>query len=109
MAKKSMIVMNCNPFTLGHQYLIEQASKESEEVIIFIVEEDKSVFPFNIRYKLVKEGCAHLKNVKVIPGTKYIISSATFPNFSSFVRAYFLFFKSLFKKFFILFIIFDFP
>ncbi|MBP6322333.1 MAG: [citrate (pro-3S)-lyase] ligase [Fusobacteriaceae bacterium] len=79
--KKSMIVMNCNPFTLGHQYLIEQASKESEEVIIFIVEEDKSVFPFNIRYKLVKEGCAHLKNVKVIPGTKYIISSATFPNY----------------------------
>lgn len=78
---RSMIVMNCNPFTLGHKYLIETASQESEEVIIFIVEEDKSVFPFKVRYNLVKEGCAHLKNVKVIPGTKYVISSATFPNY----------------------------
>lgn len=78
---RSMIVMNCNPFTLGHKYLIETASQESEEVIIFIVEEDKSVFPFKVRYNLVKSGCAHLKNVKVIPGTKYVISSATFPNY----------------------------
>lgn len=78
---RSMIVMNCNPFTLGHKYLIETASQESEEVIIFIVEEDKSVFPFKVRYNLVKSGCVHLKNVKVIPGTKYVISSATFPNY----------------------------
>lgn len=79
--RRSMLVMNCNPFTLGHQYIIEKASKESEEVIIFVVEEDKSVFPFNVRYELVKKGCAYLKNVKVIPGTNYIISSATFPNY----------------------------
>ena len=27
--KKSAIVMNCNPFTLGHRYLIEEAARQS--------------------------------------------------------------------------------
>ena len=76
---KTAIVMNCNPFTLGHRYLIEKASKVSKEVIIFIVEEDKSIFPFKTRYQLVREGVKDLENVKVVPGGNYIISSATFP------------------------------
>ncbi|MGL6120966.1 MAG: [citrate (pro-3S)-lyase] ligase, partial [Fusobacteriaceae bacterium] len=79
--KRALIVMNCNPFTLGHQYLIERASSENDEVIIFVVQEDKSSFNFKVRYQLVKEGTSHLQNVKVIPGTQYIISSATFPNY----------------------------
>ncbi|GAA0116427.1 [citrate (pro-3S)-lyase] ligase [Clostridium senegalense] len=79
--KKAALVMNCNPFTLGHLYLVEKAASENEEVIVFVVEEDKSLFPFKVRYDLVKKGCAHLKNVKVIPGGEYIISSATFPSY----------------------------
>ncbi|MCM1989694.1 [citrate (pro-3S)-lyase] ligase [Oceanirhabdus seepicola] len=81
MNKKAAIVMNCNPFTWGHRYLIEKASLENEEVIVFIVQEDRSLFPFKYRYELVKEGVKDLKNVKVIPGGEYIISSATFPNY----------------------------
>lgn len=77
--KHSSIVMNCNPFTKGHRYLIETAAKNSEHVLVFIVEEDKSLFPFSVRYNLVKEGVIDLKNVTVIPGGEYIISSATFP------------------------------
>lgn len=76
---KTALVMNCNPFTLGHRYLIEEASKVSEEVIIFIVEEDRSLFPFKTRYELVRQGVEDLENVKVVPGGDYIISSATFP------------------------------
>ncbi len=75
------LVMNCNPFTLGHRYLIETASKENENVIIFVVEEDKSVFPFKVRYRLIKEGTKDLKNVVVVPAGEYIISSATFPSY----------------------------
>ena len=75
------IIMNCNPFTLGHRYIIETAAKENENVIIFVVEEDKSSFPFKIRYDLIKKGVSDLKNVTVIPGGEYIISSATFPNY----------------------------
>lgn len=79
--EKAALVMNCNPFTLGHKYLIEKAAEENEEVLVFIVEENKSLFSFDVRYELVKEGTAHLKNVKVISGGEYIISSATFPSY----------------------------
>lgn len=79
--EKGTLVMNCNPFTNGHRYLVEEASKKCSEVIVFVVEEDKSLFPFNDRYSMVKEGLSDLKNVKVIPGSEYIISSATFPSY----------------------------
>ncbi|MEG2656703.1 MAG: [citrate (pro-3S)-lyase] ligase [Clostridium sp.] len=79
--KYSVIIMNCNPFTLGHKYIVEKAAKNSENVIIFVVEEDKSSFPFKTRFELIKEGVKELENVKVIPGGNYIISSATFPNY----------------------------
>ncbi|NHJ46460.1 MAG: [citrate (pro-3S)-lyase] ligase [Asgard group archaeon] len=75
------IVVNCNPYTLGHQYLIETASKECSFVYVFVVSEDKSVFPTDVRVKLVKEGTKHLDNVLVIEGGEYIISPATFPRY----------------------------
>lgn len=78
---KGALVMNCNPFTKGHRYLIEEAAKSCEEVLIFIVEEDKSLFHFNDRYSIVKNGVEDLKNVIVIPGGEYIISSVTFPTY----------------------------
>lgn len=75
------LVMNCNPFTLGHKYLIEMAAKENENVLVFVVEEDKSSFSFKDRLNLVKLGVKEFENVKVIPGGEYIISSATFPSY----------------------------
>lgn len=75
------IVMNCNPFTLGHQYLIEYASKQVEILIIFVVEENKSYFEFEDRIKLVRQGTQHLENVYVIPSGKMIISTVTFPGY----------------------------
>ncbi|GLI55696.1 citrate (pro-3S)-lyase] ligase [Propionigenium maris DSM 9537] len=76
---RTALVMNCNPFTLGHRYLIERASQVSEEVVVFLVEEDRSLFPFKTRLELVRRGVADLENVRVVPGGEYIISSATFP------------------------------
>lgn len=77
----SSIVMNCNPFTLGHQYLIENAAKDSDYVHVFIVWEDKSLFPNDVRFKLVKEGTKHLANVMIHKGMDYIISNSTFPSY----------------------------
>ena len=79
--KIAAIVMNANPFTLGHQYLIEKASKENDILHLFIVSEDKSVVPFNIRKQLIKEGTAHLNNILYHDTGPYIISSATFPSY----------------------------
>lgn len=78
---RTAIVVNCNPFTKGHQALIRQASTENEAVIVFVVSEDRSLFPFEHRFKLVKEGVADLTNVAVVPAGKYMVSAATFPTY----------------------------
>ncbi len=75
------IVMNCNPFTLGHRYLVEQACKRSFWVHLFVVKEDASFFSFKDRYRLICEGLAHLKNLTIHEGSDYIISKATFPTY----------------------------
>ena len=79
--KIASIVMNANPFTLGHLYLIEKASQENDLVHLFIVSEDKSIVPFDIRKKLIMEGTKHLKNIIYHDTGYYIISSATFPSY----------------------------
>lgn len=79
--KKAALVMNCNPFTLGHQYLIEKAASENDVLHLFIVSEDSSLVPFAVRKKLVMEGTAHLKNICYHETGPYIISSATFPSY----------------------------
>ncbi len=80
---RGAIVMNCNPFTLGHQYLIRQSAEKVDHLYIFVVEEDKSFFPFEDRIKLVRAGTRDLKNVVVVPSGKLIISSVTFPGYFS--------------------------
>ncbi|MGL4901681.1 MAG: [citrate (pro-3S)-lyase] ligase [Cetobacterium sp.] len=80
-SSNGLLIMNCNPFTLGHQFLIEYAADKMDNILILVVEENKSSFPFNNRIDLVKKGTAHLKNVTVLPSSEYVISSATFPNY----------------------------
>jgi [citrate (pro-3S)-lyase] ligase len=73
--------MNCNPFTKGHQYLIENAAGQCAWLHVFVVSENKSAFPADLRYRLVREGTARIKNVLVHPTGPYLISSATFPDY----------------------------
>ncbi|MDR1399427.1 MAG: [citrate (pro-3S)-lyase] ligase [Treponema sp.] len=75
------IVMNCNPFTLGHRYLAERAAAECGHLHIFVVSEEKSVFPAEVRLRLARAGTAHIKNVLVHPSGSYLISAATFPDY----------------------------
>lgn len=79
--KVAAIVMNANPFTLGHQYLVEKASRENDLLHLFIVSEDKSLIPFDVRKKLVLKGTAHLDNIIYHDSGYYIISQATFPSY----------------------------
>ena len=79
--KSAALVMNANPFTLGHQYLVEKAAAENDILHLFIVSEDASLVPFSVRKKLVMDGTAHLKNIRYHDSGPYIISSATFPSY----------------------------
>lgn len=80
------VVVNCNPFTLGHRYLIEYAASRCQTLHVFVLWEDKSSFPAEIRYRLVQEGTQHLSNVVLHKGKDYIISDATFPSY--FIKTY---------------------
>lgn len=77
--KIASIVMNANPFTLGHRQLIELASQENDLVYLFVVSTDASLFSSNERMSLVKAGTADLKNVIVLSGSDYLVSKSTFP------------------------------
>lgn len=79
--ERGVIVMNCNPFTLGHRYLIEQAAKQVERLYVMVVREDCSLFAYTERKAMVEQGVADIKNVNVIDGSDYAISRATFPTY----------------------------
>ena len=75
------LVMNANPFTLGHQYLVETAAARCDTLHLFVLSEDASLVPFSVRKRLVQEGTAHIPNVVLHDSGPYIISSATFPSY----------------------------
>lgn len=77
------IVMNCNPFTYGHKYLIEYALNQVEHLFIFVVEEDKSYFKFEDRFELIKAGTKDLTNITVLSSGRFIISTITFDEYFS--------------------------
>lgn len=79
--KRACLVVNCNPFTLGHKAVIAKAAAENDAVIVLVVSEEGSVFPFHIRFQLVQAGLAEFNNILVLPGGKYIVSAATFPGY----------------------------
>lgn len=79
--KIGALVMNCNPFTLGHRYVIENAAKECDHVYVFVLSEEQPPFPAADRLQLVMEGTQDLENVTVFPTGPYLISSATFPTY----------------------------
>ena len=75
------VVMNANPFTLGHKYLVEKACAQNDLVHLFILSEDASLVPFDVRRQLVMAGTAHLDNICYHDSGPYIISNSTFPSY----------------------------
>jgi [citrate (pro-3S)-lyase] ligase len=74
-------VLNANPYTNGHRYLIETAAKRHQRFLVFVLEEDCSFFKFQDRIRLVKAGTEDLANVTVLPSTTYLVSKLTFPTY----------------------------
>lgn len=79
--KRGVIVMNANPFTLGHRYLVEQAAAQVDTLFIIVVKEDRSLFSYAERKAMIMAGVADIANVVVCEGSDYAISAATFPTY----------------------------
>lgn len=79
--RNGAIVMNANPFTKGHRYLVEQAASQVDNLYVIVVKEDRSRFPYVERKTMIEAGCAGLDNVVVCEGSDYAISAATFPTY----------------------------
>ena len=75
------VVANCDPFTKGHRYLIEEALKQCDLLHLFVLSEDRSHFPAKDRYEMAKAGTADLNRVLLHPTSDYLISAATFPTY----------------------------
>ena len=72
-----VIIMNANPFTLGHKYLVERA--ESRNLVIIPVKEDASRFSYAERLAMIRSGAGDWADV--VEGSDYQISAATFPTY----------------------------
>lgn len=79
--RKACVIINANPMTLGHLFLIETAASENEELLVFVVSEDLSSFPFVDRFDIIQKATSHLNNVIVLPTLAYLVSKLTFPKY----------------------------
>ncbi|BDU74107.1 nucleotidyl transferase family protein [Mesoterricola silvestris] len=77
--RNGAIVLNGNPFTLGHLHLAEHAARQVDRLYLFVVSEDCSVFPFAARLAMARAATAHLPNVTVLETSRYAVSAGTFP------------------------------
>ena len=75
------VVMNANPFTLGHRCLVETAARECDWLHLFLLSEEAGPIPLAVRKRLAQEGTADLKNVIFHETGPYMISAATFPSY----------------------------
>lgn len=75
------IVMNCDPFTLGHLHLIQTAARECGHVYVFVLSENKGFFSARNRFEMARKATEHIPNVSIHPTGPYLISSATFPTY----------------------------
>lgn len=75
------IVMNANPFTLGHLYLVARALERCDWLHLFVVKQDASRFAYDDRLRLIREGIKGLERITLHPGSDYTISKATFPSY----------------------------
>ena len=79
--KVGCIVINANPFTLGHEHLVKYAAARVHKLFIMVVSEDKSEFPFADRFEMVKRGTEKFPNVEVLPSGQFVISQKTFSGY----------------------------
>ncbi len=72
-----VVVMNANPFTLGHLYLLQQAAAQVDRLVVIPVKEDLSQFPYTERLAMIKAA------VCTVSEENYFLCSSSKNQFSS--------------------------
>ena len=76
------IVVNANPMTIGHLYLIEKAAAETDTLFVIPVADDiDGGFSYRCRVRILRRATAHLPSVQVVEGSPYAVSRSTFPSY----------------------------
>lgn len=75
------IVMNGNPYTMGHSFLVESALKQVKFLYVFVLQEDESDYSFKDRFSIIYSNLKKYKNVRCCPSGYDIISLDTFPEY----------------------------
>lgn len=78
------VVINANPFTLGHEYLLRAAAADCDIVHVFVVGEDRSLYTYGERFHMVNSGVAQMPErdrIVVHGGSRYVVSGSTFPQY----------------------------
>ncbi len=85
------IVMNANPLTVGHRYLVELASRRSSGLLVLVIQgspesggkgnhENTGIkFPFQVRLEMARTCLSEIPGVVVLPSGPYIISRDDYP------------------------------
>ena len=75
------ILMNCNPFTLGHKYLVEEAHKQVDHLYIMVVPEENPYFTCKDRTEMARRAVAEYDNVEIIKSGTALANRALFPEY----------------------------
>ncbi len=78
--KAGVIVMHANPFTVGHLYLISEASRKVDYLYVIPVREEGTDFSYESRRTMI-ESAPLPGNVTLVQGSGYTVSAATFPTY----------------------------
>lgn len=77
--RAGVIVMNANPFTLGHLHLVREAAAQVDRLFIIPVAEEGQRFSYAERVEMIRKAAGPLATV--VEGSAWQISSATFPTY----------------------------
>ena len=99
--RSGVVIMNANPFTLGHRYLLEQAASQVDTLFVIPVKEEGQLFPYSERLEMIRRSASEqnyfsqgfaknqfssaaaeiVSKIVVLEGSDYQISAATFPTY----------------------------
>lgn len=80
--RNGVVVMNANPMTLGHKWLIEKASSQVDNLYVIPVSDNpRNEFSYGERVDILRRETNRLGNVTICEGSPYVISESTFPSY----------------------------